>query len=288
MHMQTQSVQALKRAAPQNASHGNVARISPVTPFDFHGFPVRVIDDGQGEPWFIAKDIAEALGYSNTSKAINTHCKAINTCHTEMGGQVRAVQIIPERDLYRLVMKSKLPAAEQFEEWVVGQVLPTIRKTGSYTAQSTNNAKIVGELAILECFDRLLKPAPSSKMMMLAKIAANNGLDAKFLPGYAIDAALDASGGSSMPTKSATALLKDHGIRMSPAAFNKALQVSGVLKVMQRKNSKQELVEFWSITDKGLRYGKNLTSPQSPRETQPHWYVDRFLELADLIGKGVR
>jgi hypothetical protein len=205
-----------------------------------------------------------------------------------MGGQVRAVQIIPERDLYRLVMKSKLPAAEQFEEWVVGQVLPTIRKTGSYTAQSTNNAKIVGELAILECFDRLLKPAPSSKMMMLAKIAANNGLDAKFLPGYAIDAALDASGGSSMPTKSATALLKDHGIRMSPAAFNKALQVSGVLKVMQRKNSKQELVEFWSITDKGLRYGKNLTSPQSPRETQPHWYVDRFLELADLIGKGVR
>ncbi|MNE73519.1 hypothetical protein D3C80_1695370 [compost metagenome] len=61
-----------------------------------------------------------------------------------------------------------------------------------------------------------------------------------------------------------------------------------MLKVMQRKNSKQELVEFWSITDKGLRYGKNLTSPQSPRETQPHWYVDRFLELADLIGKGVR
>jgi len=50
------------------------------------------------------------LGYANTSKAINAHCKAINTCHTEMGGQVRAVQIIPERDMYRLVMKSKLPA----------------------------------------------------------------------------------------------------------------------------------------------------------------------------------
>ena len=112
----------------------NVSRIKPVTPFDFHGFPVRVIDDGHGEPWFIAKDIAEALGYANTSKAINAHCKAINTCHTEMGGQVRAVQIIPERDMYRLVMKSKLPAAEQFEEWVVGQVLPTIRKTGAYTA----------------------------------------------------------------------------------------------------------------------------------------------------------
>jgi hypothetical protein len=194
--------------------------------------------------------------------------------------------IIPERDLYRLVMKSKLPAAERFEEWVVGQVLPSIRKTGSYSAQTPNNSKIVGELAILECFDRLLKPAPSSKMLMLAKIAQNNGLDAKFLPGYAVDEAPDAAGGSSMPTKSATALLKDNGIRMPPASFNKALQQAGLIKVMQRKNSRQEMVTFWSISEKGLRYGKNLTSPQSPRETQPHWYVDRFLELAGLVGAG--
>lgn len=149
-----------------------------------------------------------------------------------------------------------------------------------------NNSKIVGELAILECFDRLLKPAPSSKMLMLAKIAKNNGLDAKFLPGYAVDEAPDAAGGSSMPTQSATALLKDNGIRMSPASFNKALQAAGLLKVMQRKNSKQETVTFWAITDKGLRFGKNLTSPQCPRETQPHWYVDRFPELAALVGKG--
>ncbi|BBP60384.1 Bro-N domain-containing protein [Pseudomonas sp. St316] len=286
MHTSNTDVQALNNPAPRFSNSENVSRISPVTPFDFHGFPVRVIDDGRGEPWFIAKDIAEALGYANTSKAINAHCKAVNTCHTEMGGQVRAVQIIPERDMYRLVMKSKLPAAEQFEEWVVGQVLPTIRKTGAYSVQPTNNSKIVGELAILECFDRLLKPAPSSKMMMLAQIATNNGLDAKFLPGYAIDAAPDAVGGSSMPTKSATALLKDNGIRYSPAAFNRALASRGLLKQLQRKNSKGEMVDFWSVTEKGLQYGKNLTSPQCPRETQPHWYVDRFLELAGLVGKG--
>jgi prophage antirepressor-like protein len=286
MHTSLSDVQALKKAAPQNANHDFVARISTVTPFDFHGFPVRVVDDAHSEPYFIAKDIAEALGYSNTSKAINVHCKAVSTCHTEMGGQVRAVQIIPERDLYRLVMKSKLPAAEQFEEWVVGQVLPAIRKTGSYTAQQTNNSKVLGELAILECFDRLLKPAPSSKMLMLAKIASNNGLDAKFLPGYAIDAAPDATGGGSMPTKAVTALIKDHSLPTTAAGFNRALAAAGFLKNMQRKNSRQEMVDFWSITEKGLRYGKNLTSPQSPRETQPHWYVDRFLELADLIGKG--
>ncbi|MGN8278710.1 Rha family transcriptional regulator, partial [Pseudomonas sp. SMN5] len=91
-----------------------------------------------------------------------------------------------------------------------------------------------------------------------------------------------------MPTKSATALLKDHGIRYAPAAFNRALEARGYLTQLKRKNSKGEMVDFWSVTEKGLQYGKNLTSPQCPRETQPHWYVDRFLELAGLVGKGAR
>lgn len=149
-----------------------------------------------------------------------------------------------------------------------------------------NGTKVVGEIAIMECFTRLLKPAPSSQMLMLTKIAQNNGLDPKFLPGYAVDAAPDATGGSSMPTKAVTALIKDHGIASTAAAFNRALAAKGFLKQLQRKNSKQEMVDFWCVTDKGMTYGKNLTNPQSPRETQPHWYVDRFLELADLIGKG--
>lgn len=149
-----------------------------------------------------------------------------------------------------------------------------------------NGTKVVGELAIMECFTRLLKPAPSSQMLMLTKIAQNNGLDPKFLPGYAVDAAPDATGGSSMPTKSLTALIKENSIASTAAAFNVCLEKHGYLKYLQRKNSKQELVWFWCVTDKGMTYGKNLTNPQSPRETQPHWYVDRFLELADLIGKG--
>ncbi|WP_090469787.1 Rha family transcriptional regulator [Pseudomonas mohnii] len=148
-----------------------------------------------------------------------------------------------------------------------------------------NGTKVVGELAIMECFTRLLKPAPSSQMLMLTKIAQNNGLDPKFLPGYAVDAAPDATGGSSMPTKAITALIKDHGIASTAAAFNRALAAKGFLRQLPRKNSKQETVNFWCVTDKGMTYGKNLINPQSPRETQPHWYVDRFLELAALVGK---
>lgn len=159
------------------------------------------------------------------------------------------------------------------------------KQDGARQSVLANGTKVVGELAILECFTRLLKPAPSSQVLMLAQIAKNNGLESSFLPGYAIDAAPDAAGGSSMPTKSATALLKDNGIRYAPAAFNRALASLGFLKQLQRKDSKGEMRDFWSVTEKGLQYGKNLTSPQCPRETQPHWYVDRFLELAKLVGK---
>lgn len=153
-------------------------------------------------------------------------------------------------------------------------------------AVALNGTKVIGEIAIMECFTRLLKPAASCQMQMLTKIAENNGLDPKFLPGYAVDAAPDATGGSSMATKSLTALLKDTGLNGSAIAFNRRLEAAGFIKVMTRKNSKHETVAFWCVTEKGLQYGKNLTNPQSPRETQPHWYVDRFLELAELVGKG--
>ncbi|MBV4552304.1 Rha family transcriptional regulator [Pseudomonas sp. SWRI102] len=281
MHAQPQQDNT-GQVATRFSNSENVSRDSSVIPFDFDGAAIRVITDKLGEPWFVARDVADALGYSKPENAVARHCKAATTTPKQGGG---FLTIIPERDLYRLVMKSKLPAAERFEEWVVGQVLPSIRKTGTYAARSIDNSKVIGELAILECFDRLLKPAPSSKMMMLAQIATNNGLDAKFLPGYAVDAAPDAVGGSSMPTKAVTALIKDFDLRTSAPAFNKLLEAHGYLKEMQRRNSKQEYVGFWSVTEKGLQYGKNLTSPQCPRETQPHWYVDRFLELAAMVGK---
>jgi hypothetical protein len=100
--------------------------------FNFDGNNVRVIEK-DGEPWFVAKDVAEVLGYVNTAKAVTKHCKAIAEIPIWDGRQNRSMQIIPERDIYRLVLKSNLPAAEKFEEWVVGEVLPTIRKTGKYS-----------------------------------------------------------------------------------------------------------------------------------------------------------
>jgi prophage antirepressor-like protein len=109
-----------------------------IIPFNFQGSDVRVIDS-DGEPWFVAVDVAEALGYSKPFNAVSRHCKAATTTPKQGGG---TMTIIPERDVYRLVMRSKMQAAERFEEWVVGEVLPSIRKTGSYQHQAVSPASI--------------------------------------------------------------------------------------------------------------------------------------------------
>lgn len=98
----------------------------------FEGHNIRIVTDEQGEPWFVAADVASALGYTDTDQAIRRHCKAAKTCPVETTGQVRHLSTIPERDVYRLIMRSKLESAERFEEWVVGEVLPSIRKNGGY------------------------------------------------------------------------------------------------------------------------------------------------------------
>lgn len=162
-------------------------------------------------------------------------------------------------------------------------VLARLKDLASGVRSMPASEKLAGELAIMECFSRLLNPAPSSRVMMLAKIAKQNGLDAQFLPAYAVDAAANSTEGSSMPTKALTALLKEHGIKCAPAAFNDRLAEAGILARLTRRNSKGETVGFWSITPAGLEYGKNLTSPASPRETQPHWYVERFPGLLSLV-----
>ena len=88
----------------------------------------------EGNPYFMATDIAKALGYTNPNKAINDHCRAITKCATPISGKMQEVNFIPEGDVYRLIARSKLPQAEKFEKWVFDEVLPSIRKTGGYIA----------------------------------------------------------------------------------------------------------------------------------------------------------
>lgn len=95
--------------------------------------PVRV-QVINGEPWFVAKDIAEALGYSNPRKAINDHCKEKGVTFRDSltEGGMQKLKYINEGNVYRLIINSNMPQSESFESWIFDEVLPSIRKRGYY------------------------------------------------------------------------------------------------------------------------------------------------------------
>ena len=100
---------------------------------------VRVVEH-KGEPWFVASDVAKALGYANPQEATREHCKKVNKITqpskslTSVKRPPTFINIIPESDVYRLVMRSNLPGAVEFQDWVCEEVIPTIRKSGGYLA----------------------------------------------------------------------------------------------------------------------------------------------------------
>lgn len=111
---------------------------------------LRTINEN-GKIMFVASDVAKMLGYSKPANAIATHCRYAlkqGIPHPQGKGTLE-VNIIPEGDVYRLITHSKLPAAEKFESWVFDEVLPSIRKTGSYTAKPLDESK-TKRLAIME------------------------------------------------------------------------------------------------------------------------------------------
>ena len=97
---------------------------------------VRIIEMN-GEPWFVGKDVADILGYQNGSRDINRHVEEEDRMKTMVfdGNQQKETIIINESGLYSLILSSKLPKAKEFKHWVTSEVLPSIRKTGKYSAR---------------------------------------------------------------------------------------------------------------------------------------------------------
>ena len=104
-----------------------------------------------GRPYFMASDIANALGYANPRKAVIDHCKGVTKRDTLTQGGLQSASFIPESDIYRLIIKSKLPSAERFEAWVMEKVLPSIRKTGGYIAgqETMSDAELMAKALVV-------------------------------------------------------------------------------------------------------------------------------------------
>lgn len=115
---------------------------------------VRTITEGD-KTLFCGSDVAKALGYANPRKALSDHCKGVTKRDTLTQRGNQEMSFIPEGDVYRLIVRSKLPSAEKFEKWVFEEVLPSIRKTGTYSGRPMTQVEIIAAQGqLLVSFER--------------------------------------------------------------------------------------------------------------------------------------
>nr|DAE54020.1 MAG TPA: repressor domain protein [Caudoviricetes sp.] len=133
--------------------------MAEITPFNFGSNIVRVVSRNN-DPWFIANDVCKALGYSNTSKAIADHLDD-DERYNESLDRGGSLLLISESGLYALILRSRKPEARKFAKWVTSEVLPTIRKTGSYQSntqsQRTALAHQLASQATAQVFDTVFR-----------------------------------------------------------------------------------------------------------------------------------
>lgn len=130
---------------------------------------IRVVDQNGGY-WFVANDIAGSLGYVETAKAVREHCKGVSEMDIPTRGGIQTVKIIPESDVYRLIMRSKKPDAEKFQDWVCGEVLPSVRKHGVYMTPEKIEEVLLNP-------DTIIRLAMELKMERKQRLAAEKKIE---------------------------------------------------------------------------------------------------------------
>lgn len=169
--------------------------------FNFENHEVRSLLLNN-EPWFVGKDVADVLGYSNSRKALNDHVdaedKEVLTSRNVTLENIpnRGITVVNESGLYSLILSSKLPSAKKFKRWVTSEVLPALRKTGQYQVKELSGSELMAKAlieaqSVLAAKDKVIeemKPkvvfadavATSHTSILvgeLAKILKQNGID---------------------------------------------------------------------------------------------------------------
>jgi phage regulator Rha-like protein len=139
--------------------------------------------------------------------------------------------------------------------------------------KSKRKEEVEVNLLGLEFVFKTLRPSQASKITMTEKLYKKLKLETNYLPKYTEEKL----------TRSLTYLLKKYEINLSTQKANLKLLEVGILEKMERDSSCGNKKYFYSLTEKGLEFGKNLISPKNERETQPHFFEDKFLELVKLF-----
>lgn len=162
-----------------------------IVPFESERFGILRAMEIDGEWWFVGKDVAEKLGYTNPSKAIADHVDEEDKLNNESLSSLgqRGGWLINESGLYSLILTSKLPEAKAFKRWVTSEVLPSIRKSGSYDVKKQAQAiqmimqrfdkleaKMVEDKPKVQFYNDMMASDGSVKLDVLANVLAKNGV----------------------------------------------------------------------------------------------------------------
>ncbi len=164
------------------------------------------------------------------------------------------------------------------------KVIRTFDAVQNPASNAPTSDKIQAGVILLESAAKMLNLSNSSRLGAYQKLQQVAGLP-DLMPHYAIDAPAGAPDGSSRPTQSLSALLKANNLRITANQVYHMMCRQGIVEQKERRSRSgvNGVKKFWSLTAKGCLYGKNITSPANPRETQPHFFESKFAELMKII-----
>ena len=233
---------------------------------------IRTLAGEANEPLFCAKDVATALGYADTADAIQRHCKSgkkVFHPHANGIGGVNMV-FITEKDVYRLIMRSNLPDAEKFQDWVCDEVLPSIRKHGGYIVANEDDTADELMARALIVAQRTLERRDER----IRLLEAVNTEQAKAISEMSPKATYYNIILQSPSTITVTQIAQDYG--MSAKAFNKLLHTLGI----QRKVGCQWVLYSEYISN---GYVQSATEPMKNSHTGRSYTYSRWTQKGRIF-----
>lgn len=239
----------------------------------------------EGTPRVDSRLIADRLGiqHKNLMENISKYANVFHTLgslpfETETrkrnigATQIKYALLNEDQTIFALTLSRNTPQVVQLK-----LDLTVAFKNARQSQQPTTQqpAQLDAEITIAKAAADMLRMSDDSKLKMLYQISDTYNFSTAFLPDYT----------ESSPTKALTVLLKEHDSKVTIRSANKILVELGIIEKQTRPSTKKpdEMRDFWSITEIGLQFGKNLVSPNNPRETQPHYYCDTFPKLLARI-----
>lgn len=213
----------------------------------------------EGKPYFVASDIAKALCYKNTSKAIKDHCRYVTKRyipHPQSKDKTIEVNVIPEGDMYRLVTNSELPSAEKFESWVFDEVLPTIRKHGVYMTNEVIEKTLTDPDYLIQ-LATALKDERQARLLAEKKIEEQKPL---------VDFANQVSDTTDLiDMKTMAKLLKDKDINIGRNRLFEFLRIRGIL--MRDNQPYQQYIDSGYFKVNEYTYTNSFGQTKTNRQT---------------------